>query len=308
MRVLLAGATGAIGSVLVPRLLRAGHEVLGLTRSAAGAARLSTCGARPVIADLMDRDDLLGALDGVAADAVIHQATAITGVPLFHRSLHATDDLREQGTTNLLEAARVIGSGRFITQSFFLGYGYRDHGPDPLTEEHPFAEPTGHRATDRHMRSMRANEDQVLGASGIALRYGMFYGPDPMTLKLVELTRRRLVPALRGAGTVPPIHLHDAASATVAALDRGRPGQAYNIVDDHPVDFGDYIKAMAETAGAPPPRSVPGGVLRALPYLYALMVGTRIRLANAKAKHEMGWAPAYPGIREGLAAIQPGAR
>lgn len=303
MRVLLAGATGAIGSALVPQLLRAGHDVLGLTRSRPGAARLAARGARPVVADLMDRDDLLRALDGAEADAVVHQATAITGAPLFHRSLYATDDLREQGTANLLRAAAEVGAGRFVTQSFFLGYGYRDHGPEPLTEEHPFAEPTGHRATDRHMRSMRANEDQVLAASGIALRYGMFYGPEPMTLRLLESARRRRVPAIRGAGTLSPIHLHDAAAATVAALERGRPAQAYNIVDDQPVGFDDYVRAAAEAAGGPAPRLVPAGALRMLPYLYALMVATRIRLDNAKAKRELGWAPAFPGAREGLAAV-----
>ncbi|MQM28619.1 NAD-dependent epimerase/dehydratase family protein [Glycomyces albidus] len=303
MRVLLAGATGAIGSALTRGLLEAGHEVLGLTRSPGGAARLSAIGARPIPADLMDRDGLLRALDGEAADAVVHQATAIRVVPLFHRSLYATDDLREQGTANLLEAAAALGAGRFVTQSFFLGYGYRDHGPRPLTEEHPFARPTGHRPTDRHMRSMRANEEQVLAASGIALRYGMFYGPEPMTLKLLEAARKRRLPAIRGAGVVPPIHVYDAASATVAALELGRPGQAYNIADDHPVGFDEYVTTMAAVAGAPAPPSMPAGILAATPYLRALMATARIRLDTTKAKRELGWAPVFPSVREGLAAV-----
>ncbi|MDN3242030.1 NAD-dependent epimerase/dehydratase family protein [Glycomyces tritici] len=302
MKVLIAGATGAIGSTLVTQLHTAGHDVLGLTRSHTGADRLAANGIRPVLADMMDADALLRALDGVRTDAIVHQATAITGMPMFHRSLYATDDLREQGTANLLRAAAETGAGRVLTQSFFLGYGYRDHGPEPLTEDRPFAEPTGHRGIDRHMRAMRANEEQVLGSGGIALRYGMFYGPEPATRKLFALARRRRLPAVRGAGTIAPIHLHDAASAVAAALERGRAGQAYNIVDDEPVGFDDYIRTIALTAGAPAPRTVPGAALKAFPYLHALMVATRIRLSNAKAKRELAWAPAFPSIREGLPA------
>lgn len=302
MKVLVAGATGAIGTALVSQLHAAGHDVLGLTRSAAGAHRLAANGIRPVVADLMDADALLRALDGVATDALVHQATAITGMPVFHRSLYATDDLREHGTANLLRAAAETGARRVVTQSFFLGYGYRDHGTEPLTEDRPFAEPTGHRGVDRHMRSMRANEEQVLGRGGIALRYGMFYGPDPMTRKLFALARRRRLPAVRGAGTIAPIHLHDAAAAVLAALEHGRPGQAYNIADDEPVGFDDYIRTIARVANGPVPRTVPSALLAPLPYLHAVMVATRIRLSNAKARRDLGWAPSYPSIREGLPA------
>jgi nucleoside-diphosphate-sugar epimerase len=302
MKVLLAGATGAIGAALASQLQAAGHDVLGLTRSISGAERLAANGIRPVLADLMDADGLLRALDGVRADAAVHQATAITGMPLFHRSLYATDDLREQGTANLLRAAAETGAARVVTQSFFLGYGYRDHGTEPITEDRPFAETTGHRGIDRHMRSMRANEEQVLGSGGIALRYGMFYGPEPMTRKLFALVERRRLPVVRGGGTIAPIHLHDAASAAVAALERGQAGQAYNIADDQPVGFDDYLRAMAEIAGAPAPRAVPGAMLAAFPYLYALAVATRIRLSTAKAKRDLAWTPAFPSIRAGLPA------
>ncbi|WP_431895317.1 NAD-dependent epimerase/dehydratase family protein [Nonomuraea sp. bgisy101] len=307
MRVLLAGATGTVGSALVPLLRQAGHEVLGLTRSERGAARLSAEGAEPVRADMMDAGGLLAALEGHTADAVIHQATAITGPPLFHRDLYATDALRERGTANLLRAAALLGARRFVTQSFFLGYGYRDHGSLPLTEDRPFACPTGHRAFDRHMRSMRANEEQAFGTPGIegvALRYGMFYGPEPSTLKLAALTRRRALPVPRPSGTVALVHIHDAAAAAVAALDRGRPGQAYNIVDDQPVTFADYVGAVAAAVGAPSPLTVPARLLAALPYLYALMVSTRIRLSNDKAKRELGWHPAFPSHHEGLKGLR----
>jgi nucleoside-diphosphate-sugar epimerase len=302
MRVLLAGATGTIGGALVPRLLAAGHEVLALTRS----ERPAKAGVQTVRAGILDPDELLRALDGHQADAVIHQATSITGLPMSHRSLYATDALREQGTANLLRAAALVGARRFVTQSFFLGYGYRDHGTEPVTEDQPFAVPTGHRATDRHMRSLRANEDGVLGTpgiDGIALRYGMFYGPEPMTRRLLHQTRRRLLPVFRPSGVVSPIHLHDAAAAAVVALDHGRPGQAYNIVDDEPVEFAAYIGALAAAAGAPAPRAVPAWALKAVPYLHELMVTTRIRMSNAKAERELGWRPVYPSVHDGLTTL-----
>ncbi|MER7077319.1 Nucleoside-diphosphate-sugar epimerase [Saccharopolyspora kobensis] len=302
MRIVLAGATGTLSSELVPSLLAAGHEIVGLTRTTSGAQRLRTAGVTPVVTDVMAADALLTALDGHTADAVIHQATAITRTPAFHRDLHPTDALRDVGTRNLLHAAKRLGARRFITQSFFLGYGWRDHGPGLLTEEHPYAEPErgpfGH-----HLRSLRSNEDQVLGSpdlEGIALRYGLFYGPEPATRKMLELTRKRQLPIPRPAATLHPIHIADAASATVAALERGRAGQAYNIVDDQPVDMGDYLAALAETAGAPPPRRVPGWLFRAVPYMHSLLVGTRIGLDNSKAKRELGWAPEYPTYRDGL--------
>lgn len=306
MRVLLAGAAGAVGKELIPQLHEAGHSILGLTRSARKVAELRDAGVEPVLADVMKRDGLLRALDGQSADAVVHQATAITGAPMFHRDLYATDTLRDQGTAHLISAAALIGASRFVAQSFFLGYGYRDHGLAPVTEDQPFATPTGHSATDRHMHSLRSCEDQVLrtdGLDGIALRYGMFYGPDPMTRKMANLIQRRLVPAVRPTGIVSPIHIRDAASAAVAALERGEPGHAYNVADDHPVSFTDFFTALAATFGSRPPSTVPAWVLKPLPYLHSLMSTSRIRLDSTKAIRDLGWAPSYPSIYEGLKGL-----
>ncbi|ONI81378.1 NAD-dependent dehydratase [Actinosynnema sp. ALI-1.44] len=302
MRVVLAGATGTLGSVLVPRLRAAGHTVVGLTRSADRARRLQDAGVQMRVVDVMDEQRLLEALDSCRADAVIHQATAITGMPLRHRDLHATDDLREKGTANLLRAAESVGARRFVTQSFFLGYGYHDHGETALTEDHPFA-PPGKGAFERHMRSMRSNERQTFAATGIegiALRYGLFYGPEPSTRKLMAMAARRMLPMPRPSGITCPIHIADAAAATVAALERGRAGQAYNIVDDNPIPFAGFVAAVAKAANAPAPRTLPDCLLRATPYMHALMVGTRIRLSNEKAKRELGWEPEYPSCHEGL--------
>ncbi|MGV9309433.1 MULTISPECIES: NAD-dependent epimerase/dehydratase family protein [unclassified Nonomuraea] len=303
MRVLLAGATGTLGTALVAQLREAGHDVLGITRSARGATRLVAAGATPVVADLMDGDALLAAVGGLRADAVIHQATAITGMPMFHRNLHATDRLRDQGTAHLLRAARKVGAHRFVTQSFFLGYGYRDHGEEPVTEDRPFAEPGQGRGFDVHMRSMRANEEQTFstpGIEGVALRYGMFYGPEVSTWTLMDMARKRLLPAVRPAGVVSLIHIGDAASAAVAALERGTAGRPYNIADDEPVAFDTYVGALAEVAGAAAPMRLPAWMLRATPYMHALMAGTRIRISSERAKRELGWTPAYPTYREGL--------
>ncbi|MGP4017305.1 NAD-dependent epimerase/dehydratase family protein [Saccharopolyspora sp. 5N708] len=302
MKILLAGATATISSALLPQLHAAGHSMIGLTRSASSAERLRAAGVQPVIADMMDADALLTALDGHSADAVIHQATALTRTPMFHRHLFATDALREQGTRNLLRAATNLGARRFLTQSFFLGYGWRDHGPAHLTEDQPFGQ-LGHGPFGRHLRSLRSNEDQVLGAAGIhavALRYGLFYGPERSTFTMMNLARRRRLPVPRPAATLHLVHITDAASATVAALDRGRAGQAYNIVDDQPVAMDRYLDVLAAAAGAPTPRRIPAWLLHATPYLHALLVRTHIRLDNNKAKRELGWAPTYPTYREGL--------
>lgn len=302
MKILLAGATGTIGSALLPQLHAAGHSVLALTRSTNGADRLRAAGAQPLIADMMDRDALLAAVDGRTADAVIHQATAITRMPTFHRDLYATDALREDGTRNLLQAAEALGATRFVTQSFFLGYGWRDHGPSYLTEEHPYAE-LGHGPFGRHLRSLRSNEDQVLGADGIALRYGLFYGPEQSTFSMLNMARKGMLPVPRPAGTMHLVHIADAASAAVAALERGRAGQAYNVVDDLPVGMDEYLDALAAAIGARRPRRIPGWLLRATPYLHSLLVGTHIRLDNGKAKRELDWKPQYPTYREGLPPV-----
>jgi len=231
MNVLLAGATGALGIPLTRQLLARGHQVLGLTRGPAGAARLRALGARPVVADALDRDGLLRSVEGLTADAVIHELTALKQPPLRHRGMVRTDRLRTEGTANLLAAAELLGARPFLTQSFVLGYGYRDHGGRVLTERDPFGEAAGDR-NDPHLAAMRSTELQAWSApEGIALRYGLLYGADADRLRPMLATRR--LPVADG-GVVGWVHHEDAAAATVAALERGRAGQAYNIVDDRP--------------------------------------------------------------------------
>jgi nucleoside-diphosphate-sugar epimerase len=309
MRVLLAGASGALGTPLTGQLIAAGHQVVGITRSQANAERLRNAGAQAVVADVMDRENLLTAVRDVRADAVMHQLTAL-GTRKIRQAMQGTNNLRTTGTANLLAAARAVGAHRFLTQSIVLGYGYRDHGPHVITEDDPFAEPEPGRFGPV-IAALRSTEEQVLSAEemeGIALRYGAFYGQDSATRMIINLVRKRRLPVpSSGGGFATFIYLEDAAAATVAALEKGRPGQAYNIVDDEPVRLADYLDAIAAELGARRPWRVPTWMLRAIPFLHTIMT-TSMRVSNAKAKRELGWAPAVPTYREGVPLVVSASR
>ncbi|MEU1684086.1 NAD(P)-dependent oxidoreductase [Micromonospora sp. NPDC005707] len=308
MRVLLAGASGAVGRPLTRQLIAAGHEVVGISRSPGNAERLRNAGAEAVVADVMNRENLLAAVRDVRADAVVHELTAL-GTTKMGEALQGTNALRTNGTANLLAAARTVGAHRFVTQSIVLGYGYRDHGPRVISEDDPFAEPVGGKLGEA-VAAIRATEEQVFAADemeGVALRYGFFYGQDRMTSMIVNLVRKRRLPVPSGGGFANFIYLEDAAAATVAALEKGRAGQAYNIVDDEPVRWGDYLDTLAAAFGARRPWRVPSWMLRPIPYAHAMMT-TSMRVSNAKAKRELGWAPAVPTYREGIPLIARASR
>ncbi|WNM40887.1 NAD(P)-dependent oxidoreductase [Micromonospora halotolerans] len=308
MRVLLAGASGAVGRPLTRQLIAAGHQVVGISRSPSNAERLRDAGAEAVVADVMNRENLLAAVRDVRADAVVHELTAL-GTTKMGEALQGTNALRTTGTANLLAAARAVGAHRFVTQSIVLGYGYRDHGPRVITEDDPFAEPVGGKLGEA-VAAIRATEEQVYTADemeGVALRYGFFYGQDRMTDMIVNLLRKRRLPVPSGGGFANFIYLEDAAAATVAALEKGRAGQAYNIVDDEPVRWADYLDTLAAAIGARRPWRVPSWMLRPIPYAHAMMT-TSMCVSNAKAKRELGWAPAVPTYREGIPLIARAAR
>lgn len=309
MRVLLAGASGAVGTPLTRQLIAAGHQVIGISRSQANAERLRTAGAEAVVADVLDRENLLAAVRGVRADAVMHQLTALRTTKV-REAMQGTNALRTTGTTHLLAAARAVGAHRFLTQSIVLGYGYRDHGPHVITEDDPFAEPAPG-SLGSLVAALRFAEEQVLSADemeGIALRYGLFYGQDNFTRMIVNLVRKRRLPVpSSGGGFANFIYLEDAAAATVAALEKWRAGQAYNIVDDEPVRWADYLDALAAELGARRPWRVPDWTLRAVPYVHAMMT-TSMRVSNAKAKRELGWAPAVSTYREGVPLVARASR
>lgn len=299
MRVIVAGATGTIGRPLVERLLARGHEVIGISRRPVEG--LGWSGS--IVADVLDHGALLAAAKGVRADAVIHELTAIRGVPWRYRDLDATNRLRTVGTSHLLRLAEAVGATRMVTQSFLGGYGFVPRGPEPIAEGAPFAVPGG---TEPRLRpiieALKAAERLTRatpGIEGVALRYGLFYGPDSIA-PLARLLHRRALPVPRSGGGVHSyVFVPDAAAATVAALERGRPGRSYNVCDDRATGWNDFFDAAARAVGAPAPLRVPDAVFRALPYVDAIRRSS-IPMSNARAGEELGWSPSVASTAEGL--------
>ncbi len=303
MHVLLAGATGTLGAPLVRQLLVAGHAVTGITRTPAGATRLVELGAAPLLADVMNREGLLAAASDIKADAVIHELTDLKKAPIGHGGMTGTDTLRAEGTTRLLELAAQVEAHTFITQSIVFGYGYVDHGARTVSEADDFGVMRGHRF-DVHVRAMASAERQAfaaVGVRGVALRYGLFYGADMPAV--VGMLRKRSLPVASRGGVLPFVHHEDAAAATVAALERGVDGQAYNIVDDTPTTFRDFLTEVAEVHHVPRPIVAPGWVLKlAAPYGGAVLSDVSMRVSHEKATRELGWEPRFPSAIEGIRA------
>jgi nucleoside-diphosphate-sugar epimerase len=304
MKVLLAGASGAIGMPLIRRLRAAGHDVLALHRSPEGRARLAAAGTTPIRVDVLSTPALVRALQGQRADAVICEITALKKTPMSHKDMTATNILRTKGTANLIAAAHQLGARRFLTQSMVFGYGYGDWGGRVLTEADQFG-PPGYGRFEEHLAAMRSNEEQVLradGLDGIAMRYGLVYGPGPASDTLIEGLRRRKLPIVRNSGVLPWVYVDDAAAATVAALEQATPGTAYNITDDEPVSLATLMIVMARAIGAPRPRAVPGWLLATAPIARAAVTGG-LRVSSTRAKTELGWTLQAPTYREGISLL-----
>lgn len=305
MRVFLAGATGAIGRPLVRMLVADGHEVTGMTRSPAKAEGLRAAGARPVVADALDRPAVMRAVGEARPEAVIHQLTAIPAridPRKVERDFALTNRLRTEGTRILVDAARAAGAERVIAQSIVLVYA-----PGPPGTVHTESDPVNAKPHDGYTHTGGALvelERQVLGAGGQVLRYGYFYGPatsvSPTGAIGTDVKRRRLPVIGGGTGVWSFIHVEDAARATVAALAHPAAG-AYNIVDDEPAPVAEWIPALAEALGAPRPLRIPTWLARPLAGGYGIETMTRAQGAsNALAKRELAWQPSYPSWREGF--------
>jgi nucleoside-diphosphate-sugar epimerase len=308
MRIVVAGATGALGRRLVPLLVERGHEVVGMTRSPAKAADLRAAGAEPVVADALDRDAVLRAVGQARPEVVVHQLTALAGLTnsrRFDQGFALTNRLRTEGTDHLLAAARAAGARRFVAQSF-AGWPFARVGGPVKTEEDPL-DPDPPAEFRRTLDAIRHLESAVLGAEGlegVVLRYGGFYGPGTSVgdggFLLEEIRRRRLPIVGAGTGVWSFVHIDDAAAATAAAVERGAPG-IYQIVDDDPAPVSAWLPALAAAIGAKPPRRVPAWVARLVAGEHGVVLFTDIRGAsNAKAKRELGWNPAYPSWRQGF--------
>jgi 2-alkyl-3-oxoalkanoate reductase len=317
MRIFVAGATGVIGRRLVPLLVANGHTVIGTARTAGKADALRAAGARPLVVDALNRDAVREALIQAEPDVVVHQLTALAGFTDFRKfdeGFAVTNRLRTQGTDNLLAAMREVGARRLLAQSFAGWPHERVGGPvktedDPLDQDPPAA-------VRRALEAIQYLEGAVLhtdGIQGTVLRYGGFYGPGTSLGEggfQLEVVRRRRFPIVgAGTGVTSFLHIDDAATATLAAIERRTPG-VYNIVDDDPAPVAEWLPALAAAIGAQPPRRVPTWVARLLVGEHGVVMMTDVRGAsNAKAKRDLGWQPEYPswrdGFRRGLEGIAP---
>ena len=308
MRVFIAGASGAIGTRLVPQLIDRGHEVIGTSTSPENAERVRALGAEAVVLDLLDPSAVLEAVLEARPDAIIHQATALADVKFaknLDRTFAQTNRLRTEGADALLAAAREAGVRRFVAQSFASLRYVREGGP-VKTEDDPL-DPDPLPAVRETSAAMNYLDEAVTDAGGIALRYGNFYGaPND---GLIGPVRRRQFPVVGdGAGVASFIHVDDAAAATVLALEHDGPA-IYNVVDDEPAPVREWLPVLAEALGAKPPRRFPVWLARLFAGDVAVMMGTEVRGAsNAKAKRDLGWTPRYPSWRQGFFAAYATAR
>ena len=303
MRVFVAGASGAIGTRLVPQLIQARHEVIGTARSPEKAARLKALGAEPVALDLLDREAVIKAVVASKPDALVHEATALADGGFsrkLDRTFAQTNRLRTEGTDALLAAAHEAGVHRFVAQSF-APYRYAREGGMVKTEDDPLDSnpPAGAQETNAAMAYL---DQAVTDAGGIALRYGGFYGAADDAL--VRLVRKRRFPIIGdGEGVTSWIHLDDAAAATVLALEHDGPA-IYNIVDDEPAPTREWLPALANALGAKPPRHVPAWLVQLIAGQDVVMGATQSRgPSNAKAKRELGWELRYPSWRQGFIEV-----
>jgi nucleoside-diphosphate-sugar epimerase len=303
MRVFVAGGTGVIGRSLIPMLTAAGHQVTATTRSPGKTGELRQLGAEPVVADGLSKQALREAVTAARPDVIMHQMTGLAGesdLRHFDRTFAATNQLRIQGTDHLLEAARAAGTRRVIAQSF-TGWPNQPVGGPVKTEDDPL-DPHPPASMTEGLRAIRHLEQAVPAGvpEGLVLRYGILYGPGASE-ELPDAVRKGRLPIVGGGtGVWSFTHVTDAAAAAVAALDHGAPG-LYNVVDDEPAPVAEWLPYLAGCLGARTPWRVPAWVGRLLAGDPVVSMMTRNRgSSNAKARRELGWAPAYPSWRQGF--------
>jgi nucleoside-diphosphate-sugar epimerase len=305
MKVFVAGASGAIGRPLVRQLVAAGHEVTGTTRRPERAEEIREAGAKTVVCDVFDAPALQAAIKAASPEVVVNE---LTSLPRDYNprklDYEPTNRVRKEGGGNLIRAAIEVGARRYVTQS--IAFLYAPEGSRVKDEEgRPFEDaPMPFR---EGVRAMLSHEREVLGIEGIegiVLRYGQFYGPGTYYDhggSIGEQVAKRMLPVIGpGTGIASFIHVEDAASSAVAALDHGSPG-IYNVTDDEPAKMTEWLPVYAEALGAKPPRRVPVWLARLAGGAAAVQFGVELRGAsNAKAKRELGWRPRYPSWRRGF--------
>lgn len=307
MKIFLAGASGVIGRVLLPRLVEQGHDVTGLTRTAAKTGSLRALGAAAVVCDVLDADAIREAVGAARPDAVIHQLTDLPQEmtpKAMEAGLEGTNRVRTQGTANLVSAARDAGAKRIVAQSIAFAYAPKETGlfdeSDPLWVDGP---PPGG-TTASAVAELERQVTNAEGLDGVALRFGFWYGPGTAYASdghwAREARRRRLPIIGDGSGVWSFVHVDDVADATVAALEKGEPG-VYNIADDDPAAGREWVPAYAEAVGAKRPRRIPAWLVRMAAGPYVVYLGRDLRGAsNEKAKRELGFEPRWPSWRQGF--------
>jgi len=316
MKVFVAGATGALGRQLVPRLVAQGHEVVGMTRSASKQDLVRSLGARPVVADALDPDAVAQAVASAEPEVIVHQLTALSGKMSAREMRHPdraapaimTNRLRTEATDHLLAAGRAVGARRFVAQSFGAFRFARTGGPVHTEAEPLDPDPPGAlRAMQSGYLYLEQAVTSIEWGEGLALRYGGFYGPGtglsaaPDAVMAAPIRKRQFPIVGDGGGVWSYIHIDDAAAATAAAVERGEPG-VYNVVDDEPAPVREWLPVLAGALDAKPPRRIPRWLGRLAAGEAATLMMTDVRGAsNAKAKHELGWQLRYPSRRQGFA-------
>ena len=312
MKVLVAGATGALGKQLIPKLVARGHEVVGTTRTESKREAILDLGATPAVVEALDAEQVARAVAEAEPDVIVHELTALSvdfDLRHFDRTFAETNRLRTEATDHLLAAGRAVGVKRFVAQSYAGWPAERTGGP-VKTEDDPLdhSPPESVRST---LEAILYLEGAVTGADwteGVVLRYGGFYGPGtsfaPEGGEMTEAVRKRKFPVVgNGAGVWSFIHIEDAADATVEAIEHGRRG-IYNIVDDEPAPVSVWLPAVAKAVGARAPRHVPRWLGRMLAGEAATVMMTEVRGAsNAKAKRELGWQPKHRSWRDGFTQV-----
>lgn len=301
MRVFVAGGTGVVGRRLVPQLVQRGHQVTATTTSKAGLGALRSLGAEAVVMDGLEAMSVSEAVAQARPDAIVHQMTAIAGkadIKRMDRWFAMTNRLRTEGIDHLLVAARASGVSHVVAQGYASWNGIREGGW-VKTEQDPldlYDGTVGH----AQMKALCYLEEAVVKAGGAVLRYGALYGPGT-TDDQVTLIRKRQYPLIgTGAGYSSWVHLDDAASAAVLAVEK-KAKDVFNIVDDEPAPASEWLPYLAQCAGAKRPMKVPAwlGRMAAGDVAVAMMTEGRA-FDNDKAKRELGWEPRYPSWRQGF--------
>jgi nucleoside-diphosphate-sugar epimerase len=310
MLIFVAGATGALGSRLVPLLISAGHSVVGLTRTPAKADAIRQTGAEAAVADACKRAAVVAAVASARPDVIVHEMTSLgaaTDLRKFDQTFAATNRLRTEGVNNLLAAAKQAGTRRIVAQSF-CGWPYAREGRPVKSEDDPLdrAPPQELRRTLEAIRFLENAVTQWPDIEGVVLRYGAIYGPGTGLFDgpLIDQLRHRRVPLIGTAdGWWSFLHIDDAAVATAIAVERAAPG-IYNIVDDEPAPVREWLPALAAMLGARPPRHIPKWLARIVAgeHIVTLMTEGRAGV-NAKAKRELGWQPKHSSWRQGFAEV-----